>query len=85
MEKFRRFWNGSFDHLDEALAISECDDAREGFLDNEILRLQFHDHGGKTRITLQQGPFTPRLRDMNRDGWNESFIKLDAVLAGVEA
>ena len=60
-------------------------DTSKGFLDNEILRIQFHDHGDKTRITVHQGPFTPEFRDMTRDGWNESFVKLDTIFAGAEA
>ena len=44
------------------------------------LRIWLHDHGDKTRMTLHQGPFTPEFRDMTVDGWNESFLKLDAAL-----
>jgi hypothetical protein len=44
------------------------------------LRIWLHDHGDKTRMTLHQGPFTPEFRDMTVDGWNESFVKLDAAL-----
>ena len=46
------------------------------------LRLWFHDHGDKTRLTLHQGPFTPEFRDMTADGWELSFQKVDAILAG---
>lgn len=66
----------------EYLELHMRSDTSVGFLDNEILRLQFHDHGEKTRITLHQGPFTPQFRDMTRDGWVSSFDKLDTVLAG---
>ena len=52
-----------------------------GEIEKVVLRVQFHDHGDKTRITLHQGPFTPELRDMTRDGWNESFEKIDALVA----
>jgi len=45
------------------------------------LRIWLHDHGDKTRMTLHQGPFTPEFRDMTVDGWNESFLKVDAILA----
>lgn len=45
------------------------------------LRIWLHDHGDKTRMTLHQGPFTPEFRDMTVDGWNESFVKVDAILA----
>jgi uncharacterized protein YndB with AHSA1/START domain len=51
-----------------------------GDAENVILRIQFHDHGDKTRVTLHQGPFEPEFRDLTRDGWNESFLKLDTVI-----
>lgn len=44
------------------------------------LRIWLHDHGDKTRLTLHQGPFQPEFREMTADGWNESFVKLDAAL-----
>jgi uncharacterized protein YndB with AHSA1/START domain len=53
----------------------------EGRVDDVILRIQFHDHGETTRMTLQQGPFTPEFRDLTRDGWLQSFDKLDAIIA----
>jgi len=65
----------------EYLEMVMASDPTEGFLGNERLRIQFHDHGDKTRITLHQGPFTPEFRDMTRDGWNESFVKLDTIIA----
>lgn len=52
-----------------------------GQVDDVILRIQFHDHGDKTHMILVQGPFTPEMRDMTRDGWLESFDKLDTILA----
>lgn len=69
----------------EYLELHMRSDTEKGFLDNEILRIQFHDHGEKTRITLHQGPFTQELRDMTRDGWNESFVKLDTIFEGAQA
>jgi len=56
-----------------------------GFLSNMTLRVQFHDHGEKTRVTLQQGPFTPEFRDMTIAGWELSFAKLDAAFEGATA
>lgn len=47
-----------------------------------VLRVWFHDHGDKTRITLHQGPFTEEFRDMTGAGWEESFQKIDALVAG---
>ena len=51
-----------------------------GEVDDVVLRLEFHDHGDRTRMTLHQGPFTQEIRDMNLAGWVLSFDKLDAVL-----
>lgn len=45
------------------------------------MRLEFHDEDGKTRIVLRQGPYTPEIEDMARQGWESSFTKLDALLA----
>ena len=53
----------------------------QGEVDDVILRVQFHDHGESTRMTLHQGPFTPEFRDLTRDGWMQSFEKLDAAVA----
>jgi uncharacterized protein YndB with AHSA1/START domain len=46
------------------------------------LRLEFHDEDGKTRLVLRQGPYTGEMEDMARQGWESSFTKLDALLAG---
>jgi uncharacterized protein YndB with AHSA1/START domain len=45
------------------------------------MRLEFHDEDGKTRIVLRQGPYTPEIEEMARQGWESSFTKLDALLA----
>jgi len=52
---------------------------------NVVLRVWFHDHGDKTRITLHQGPFSAEFRDMTAEGWEESFQKIDAIVAGAAA
>lgn len=52
-----------------------------GTLEDVLLRIQFHDHGERTRMTLLQGPFSAEHRDMTADGWNQSFEKIDAILA----
>jgi uncharacterized protein YndB with AHSA1/START domain len=57
-------------------------DTAIGPLEGIRLRIWLHDHGDKTRLTLHQGPFTPEFRDMTRDGWLESFHKVDEILAG---
>jgi uncharacterized protein YndB with AHSA1/START domain len=53
-----------------------------GTLDDVLLRIQFHDHGERTRMTMLQGPFTPGDRELTENGWTESFEKLDGILAG---
>ena len=45
-------------------------------------RIEFHDDGGKTRLVLRQGPYTADAHDMAGQGWESSFTKLDALLAG---
>lgn len=41
------------------------------------LRLEFHDEpGGRTRLELVQGPYTPDVEGQARDGWTTSFVKL---------
>jgi len=56
-----------------------------GDLEDIILRVQFHDHGDRTRMTLHQGPFTPDNRDLTADGWNQSFVRLDTIFEGASA
>ncbi|BDI23938.1 SRPBCC domain-containing protein [Herbiconiux sp. L3-i23] len=48
------------------------------------LRLWFHDHGERTRLTLHQGPFTAEQLTQTGSGWTESFEKIDAALAAGE-
>jgi len=57
-------------------------DAADAPVRGVTLRIWLHDHGDKTRLTLHQGPFEPQFRDVTRDGWLESFGKIDAALAG---
>lgn len=56
--------------------------ASEGAIENVVLRIQFHDHGDTTRMTLHQGPFTPEHRDLTIEGWDQSFAKLDTAIEG---
>lgn len=54
-----------------------------GYEDIEMfMRLEFEDVDGKTKITLRQGPYTPEMVEMAREGWESSFTKLDKVLVG---
>jgi uncharacterized protein YndB with AHSA1/START domain len=46
------------------------------------MTVTFEDVGGKTRLTLRQGPFPSRdWTDQTHEGWESSFTKLDALLA----
>ena len=59
--------------------------ADEASVDNPwdvVLRVWFHDHGDKTRITLHQGPFSEENKKPTVDGWEDSFQKIDAIIAG---
>ena len=62
------------------VGVMEADTAI-GQLEDVTLRIQFHDHGELTRVTLHQGPFTAEARDMTATGWELSFTKIDAILA----
>ena len=50
-----------------------------GDLEQVVLRVQFHDHGELTRITIHQGPFTPEQRTATETGWEQSFVALDSL------
>jgi len=45
-------------------------------------RVELHDHGEKTRMTLSDGPFPPEGRGHAEGGWSAAFDKLAAHLAG---
>lgn len=59
--------------------------AHAGDLEEIVLRVQFHDHGDRTRMTLHQGPFAPEIRDLTADGWNQSFDRLTTIFEGAPA
>jgi uncharacterized protein YndB with AHSA1/START domain len=46
------------------------------------LRIELHAEEGKTRLVLRQGPYREDFVGNAREGWNSSFTKLDALLAG---
>ena len=48
------------------------------------VRIEFHDEeGGRTRLVLRQGPYTPEWESSAREGWASSFTKLDTLLSGI--
>jgi uncharacterized protein YndB with AHSA1/START domain len=47
-----------------------------------LVDLSFRDRGGSTEVTLTQGPFKTEARcALHRDGWTDSFNKLEALIA----
>lgn len=45
--------------------------------------LTFRDLGDRTEVALTQGPFkTEARRELHRDGWGDSFDKLERVIGG---
>ena len=50
-----------------------------GMPEPTVTRVEFHDHGAKTRMTLTDGPYPPGFTHAER-GWNEAFEKLARAL-----
>ena len=46
-----------------------------------VLRVEFHDHGEKTRMTLSDGPYPVDARGHAEAGWTAAFDKLAAAVA----
>jgi uncharacterized protein YndB with AHSA1/START domain len=52
-----------------------------GMPDPIVLRVEFHDHGEKTRMTLSDGPYPVEARGHAEAGWTAAFDKLAARIA----
>ena len=46
-----------------------------------VVRVELHDHGAKTRMTLSDSPYPPEVRGGAEAGYNAAFDKLEALLA----
>jgi uncharacterized protein YndB with AHSA1/START domain len=53
-----------------------------GMHEPTVLRVEFHDHGAKTRMTLSDGPLPPEGRGPAEAGYNAAFDKLATLVAG---
>jgi hypothetical protein len=53
-----------------------------GMHEPTVVRVEFHDHGDKTRMTLSDGPLPPESRGHAEAGWSAAFEKLAARLEG---
>jgi uncharacterized protein YndB with AHSA1/START domain len=52
-----------------------------GMHEGTVVRVEFHDHGIKTRMTLSDGPY-PAGGGHAEAGWSAALDKLAAVIAG---
>jgi uncharacterized protein YndB with AHSA1/START domain len=52
-----------------------------GMHDPTVVRIELHEHGSKTRMTLTDGPLPAPGRDHAAAGWNAAFDKLAAFVA----
>jgi uncharacterized protein YndB with AHSA1/START domain len=52
-----------------------------GMEEGTVVRIELHDHGEKTRMTLSDGPLPPGGRDPAEQGWNAAVDKLAAHLS----
>ena len=51
-----------------------------GMHEPTITRVELHDHGSKTRMTLSDGPY-PAGRGHAEAGWNSAFDQLALLVA----
>ena len=52
-----------------------------GMDEGTVVRVELHDHGSKTRMTLSDGPLPPAGRGPAEAGWNAALEKLAAHIA----
>ncbi len=70
--------------VEPALLVLRSDPMPQaGMPDPTVTRVEFHDHGAKTRMTLTDGPY-PAGGGYAEAGWNASFDKLARHIAPPE-
>jgi uncharacterized protein YndB with AHSA1/START domain len=52
-----------------------------GMPEPTVVRVEFHDHGTKTRMTLSDSPYPPEARGHAEAGWSAAFDKLAGVVS----
>jgi uncharacterized protein YndB with AHSA1/START domain len=57
-------------------------DPMPGMHDPLVVRVELHDHGDKTRMTLSDSPYPPASRGGAEAGWSAAFDKLARLVAG---
>jgi uncharacterized protein YndB with AHSA1/START domain len=53
-----------------------------GLPEPSVVRVQFHDHGAKTRMTLTDSPYPSAVRGHAEAGWSAAFDKLATRVGG---
>jgi uncharacterized protein YndB with AHSA1/START domain len=70
------------DLVEPELIVLRSDPMPEmGMHESTFTRVEFHDHGAKTRMTLSDGPY-PAGAGHAEAGWNAALDKLAAAVAG---
>jgi uncharacterized protein YndB with AHSA1/START domain len=63
--------------VEPRLIVLRCEPMPDvGLPDGTVTRVEFHDHGDKTRMTLSDGPYPGAGRGHAETGWNAAFDKL---------
>jgi uncharacterized protein YndB with AHSA1/START domain len=63
------------------LIVLRCEPMPEiGLPEGTVTRVEFHDHGERTRMTLSDGPYPPEGRVHAEAGWNGALEKLAVLL-----
>jgi uncharacterized protein YndB with AHSA1/START domain len=64
------------------LIVLRSDPMPEAGMDEPtVVRVEFHDHGARTRMTLSDGPLPPEGRAPAEAGYSAAFDKLAALVA----
>jgi uncharacterized protein YndB with AHSA1/START domain len=75
---------GEFRHVDPPAGLSYTfvwEDPDPDDVEN-LVTLSFRDLGAATEVALTQGPFTTEARRaLHRDGWTDSFDKLERLIS----
>jgi uncharacterized protein YndB with AHSA1/START domain len=70
------------DVVEPSLIVLRSDPMPEvGIHEPTITRVELHDHGARTRMTLSDGPY-PQGGGHAEAGWNAALDKLTALVAG---
>jgi len=82
----RTGFDGRFDEVVPNMVLSSCGawngipGQTEAWSSN--LRVELHDHDGKTRLFVREGPHPPGTADLGRQAWDMMLSKLETLLSG---